>query len=179
MSSVSRVLLLVAVLGVVVSLPASADGPKGTTVWDVVQVSAVHETLEEAIECTGLEGVLAGNGQRTLFAPTDAAFAGFGLNPGNICSAFTVDELTAILANHVTKGRRNSTSVVGSKQIRMISKSNQPVEVQVNPTTEVLVGGAKLDLNNLDVGSRGSFIAIGNGLIHFVGEGIVGLGLPE
>jgi len=139
----------------------SADGPKGTTVWEGVQGSPNHETLEKALECTGLSSALEGNGQITLFAPTDAAFASFGLTPDNVCAQ---SDLAGILADHVAKGRRYSGQVVESNSIKMLSGDRFAIELNGG----VYVGGAMLDLGNLNIG-------VANGVIHF-SNGIVGLG---
>jgi transforming growth factor-beta-induced protein len=163
MKSVKVVLLSALAFVLVFAVAAvSADGPKGTTVREVVEGSPSHNTLEAALDCTGLDAALEGNGQITLFAPTDEAFAGFGLNAGNICD---VPGLAGILADHVAKGRRYSDQVVDSNSIKMISGDR--FDVVVGST--VSVGGAELDLGNLDVD------AAANGVIHF-SNGIVGLG---
>ena len=160
-----KVVILAALVFVLVFAvaSASADGPKGTTVWEGVQGSPYHETLEAALECTGLSAALEGNGQITLFAPTDAAFAGFELYPDNICG---FPGLAGILADHVAKGRRYSGQVVESESIKMLSRNRFAVELNGG----VYVGGAELDLDNLDVG-------VANGVIHF-SNGMVGLGTP-
>lgn len=140
----------------------SAAGPKGTSVRQVVEGSPDHTTLAAALDCTGLDAALEANGQITLFAPTDAAFAGFNLNPSNVCDT---PDLAGILADHVAKGRRYSDQVVESNSIKMISGDR--FDVVVGST--VSVGGAELDLANLNVD------AAANGVIHF-SNGIVGLG---
>ena len=161
-----KVVLLTAMAFILVFAVAavSADGPKGTTVRDVVENSPVHNTLEAALDCTGLDPALEGNGQITLFAPTDAAFSGYGLNPGNVCS---FPDLAEILADHVAKGSRYSGQVVESESIKMISGDR--FDVVAGGT--VAVGGAELDLGNLNVS------AAANGVIHF-SNGIVGVGTP-
>ncbi|MFM7104766.1 MAG: fasciclin domain-containing protein, partial [Flavobacteriales bacterium] len=45
------------------------------TVWDIIQNSPDHTTLELAIVTAGLDGALSGTGPFTVFAPTDAAFS--------------------------------------------------------------------------------------------------------
>jgi transforming growth factor-beta-induced protein len=57
-------------------------------------------TLSQALECTGLtDAVFSGN--KTLYAPSDAAFKKLGLNRHNICSALDAETLTNILVYHV------------------------------------------------------------------------------
>jgi uncharacterized surface protein with fasciclin (FAS1) repeats len=143
----------------------SANGPKGTSVREVVEGSSIHTTLAAALDCTGLDPALEGNGQITLFAPSDEAFAGFGLDSANVCGELGVDTLRGILADHVAKGRRYSGQVVESESIKMISGNRFDVVVD----STVSVGGAELDLGNLNVD------AAANGVIHF-SNGIVGLG---
>jgi len=63
---------------------------------------------------------LTGNGQLTVFAPTDAAFGELGLNADNI-GDLDQSALTNILLYHVAKGRRMAEDVVSSSQIRMYS----------------------------------------------------------
>lgn len=62
-------------------------------------------TLNAALEATGLDATLGGSTEYTVFAPTDAAFTAVGLNAANIAGAFTNEELTEILLNHVIAGR--------------------------------------------------------------------------
>jgi transforming growth factor-beta-induced protein len=72
------------------------------------QQTGEFETLVAAVVAAGLDGVLSGEGPFTVFAPTDAAFAELGLNPGNIAS---VPNLAEILTYHVLPGRIFSTDL--------------------------------------------------------------------
>jgi uncharacterized surface protein with fasciclin (FAS1) repeats len=62
---------------------------------------------------------LTANGQRTVFAPTDGAFAALGITPDNVGS---LDQgfLTDVLLYHVAHGRRYAEDVVSSDRIRML-----------------------------------------------------------
>ncbi len=62
---------------------------------------------------------LSGNGQFTVFAPTDAAFAELGLNADNV-GDLDQGALTQILLYHVLRGRRNSSAILGSNRLRTL-----------------------------------------------------------
>ena len=66
-----------------VLIPAA---PQLYTIWDVIQTSPDHNTLEAAVGLAGLDGALDSPGAFTVFAPTDAAFA---LVPQPIIDALT------------------------------------------------------------------------------------------
>jgi uncharacterized surface protein with fasciclin (FAS1) repeats len=99
-----------------------ASSKQSPTVVDVaVAVNAEtgeFSTLIAAVVAAGLVDNLSANGQRTVFAPTDAAFAKLGLDAGNI-GTLPLETLTNILLYHVATGRRDAGSVVTSSQIRM------------------------------------------------------------
>jgi len=57
------------------------------------------KTLNAALHCTGLNAALF-SGDKTIYAPSDAAFAKLGLNRHNVCD-LGVDALTEILLYHV------------------------------------------------------------------------------
>ena len=109
--------------------PDGRRGPKGPSVVDVALAvngegpfAGMFDTLIAAVTAGGQEGVLAylgANGQRTVFAPTDDAFAELGITPenvGNLDSEF----LTDVLLYHVAKGRRYAEDVLDSSRIRML-----------------------------------------------------------
>jgi uncharacterized surface protein with fasciclin (FAS1) repeats len=98
--------------------------PDRTTIVDVaLSVNAEtgeFSTLIAALVAANLVDALDGNGQLTVFAPTDAAFAALDLNADNIGDLDTAT-LTDILLYHVAKGRRMAEDVVSSQQIRMLN----------------------------------------------------------
>ncbi|MFC1689318.1 fasciclin domain-containing protein [Pseudomonadota bacterium] len=175
MTKFASSLIITTAIALTSAMPAHAKGPKGTSVWDIVQASEVHTTLEAAIICTEISSLLEGNGQVTLFAPTDEAFGCLNLDESNICSTFSKNGLTGILADHLTTGRRDQGEVVSAGSIKMASRNRQAVDVDLS-IPQVLVGDAALDLGALDIGEPDSGVTIANGIIHFVGEGVVGQG---
>jgi uncharacterized surface protein with fasciclin (FAS1) repeats len=101
---------------------AEARAKQSPTVVDVALAvnaeTGEFSTLIAAVVAAGLVDNLSANGQRTVFAPTDAAFAELGLNAGNV-GTLPLDALTNILLYHVTPGRRDAGSVVTSSRVRM------------------------------------------------------------
>lgn len=124
--------------------------------------SGGFDTLVQALSCTGLVGAVADpNAELTVFAPSDAAFAAAGLNPGNICGAFDTDTLTTILLYHVVGERRPSPSVINGR----------------NKSIEMLAGGSifpagqrslVINANNSSVSIVAADILASNGIIHVI-----------
>jgi len=108
--------------------PAAQAGPKGPNIVDVAiavnsdgPFAGAFDTLIAAVLAADplVLDTLTGNGQFTVFAPTDDAFAALGLNESNV-GTLPQAALTDILLYHVAHGRRYSTSVLGSKRIRVL-----------------------------------------------------------
>jgi uncharacterized surface protein with fasciclin (FAS1) repeats len=104
---------------------ATARGPKAAASPTIVDValaenakSGEFSTLIAAVVTADLVDALSAVGQRTVFAPTDAAFAAIGLDATSIVT-LPKETLANILLYHVSPGRRYAESVVSSKQIRM------------------------------------------------------------
>jgi uncharacterized surface protein with fasciclin (FAS1) repeats len=123
---------------------ASAAG----TIVDVAADAGSFTTLVAALEATGLDGVLDGRGQYTVFAPTDDAFAGVDT------SGLTTEELTAVLLYHVTNGRRYAPSVVNAADVRTLNGA------------AVTVDG--LELNGGQATITTPDIEASNGVIHVI-----------
>lgn len=115
---------------------ASADGrppwaggakPGNQTIVDIVlEDDGEFDVLQAAVIRAGLVETLDGKRQFTVFAPTDAAFItllGAADEAAAIAAIGTtdVDALTDILLYHVTKGRRNSRSVMAAPRYKMLN----------------------------------------------------------
>ena len=109
-------------------VPAAMAAPKGPTIVDVAleinSQTGEFDTLIAAILAAdpAVLETLSGNGQFTVFAPTDAAFAALGLDSTNIGSV-PQGALTEILLYHVARGSRYAEDVVDSDRIRTLNKS--------------------------------------------------------
>jgi len=130
-----------------------------TTLVDVAVAvnadSGEFSTLIAAVLATGLDSILSSNGQKTVFAPTDAAFAALGLNADNI-GDLDVATLTEILSYHVAKGRRDAGDVVMSEQIRMLNREFTSISVN---DEGAFIDGAMIILTD---------VFADNGVIHVI-----------
>jgi uncharacterized surface protein with fasciclin (FAS1) repeats len=165
------------------ALAKGAQAPGEKTVWQIVQDSPTHNTLEFAIGAAGLDGALDASGvQLTLFAPDDAAFekvadelfaAGLGDGTVGTLAAFLVtnDLLDDVLLYHVTEGRRFSNSVVPPRQPR-------PISTLLGADITSLVGGMLMDASaaTSDAKITGANISASNGVVHVIDNVLVPLG---
>jgi uncharacterized surface protein with fasciclin (FAS1) repeats len=99
----------------------TSAAPELYTIWDVIQNSPDHNTLEAVVGLAGLDGALDSPGAFTVFAPTDAAFA---LVPQPIIDALIADPtgiLTFILTYHVVPSVALSTDLSDGMVITTLS----------------------------------------------------------
>jgi uncharacterized surface protein with fasciclin (FAS1) repeats len=160
-------LLFVALLFAVSAVPAFA-GPKGPTIVDVAiavnsegPFAGEFDTLIAAVLAAdpAVLETLSGNGQHTVFAPTDDAFAALGLDPDNI-GDLPQDVLTQILLYHVAPGRRYAEDVVSSERIRTLLKGKDGFLMQ---DSGVLTDNLDRDANIIVTD-----IPAANGIIHAI-----------
>ena len=142
-------------------------GPKDqTTIADLALATPALSTLVAALEKADLVDAVDARGQLTVFAPTNAAFDAtadaLGFDSGtDLVDALSVSQLTEILLYHIAPGRRDSTSVLDSDQIRTLNRAF------LFPS---LVGGVPY--------INGSEIVIpdvlaDNGIVHVIGTGVL------
>lgn len=125
-------------------------------------------TLIAAVVGTGLDAVLDGNGQFTVFAPTDQAFLDTLALDAAGMTALTSTELgknlvTEILLYHVARGERLSGDVLGAERIRMLNRSftypNADAKTIEDNTGEEAV---------LQIGAGLIDVPADNGVIHVI-----------
>jgi uncharacterized surface protein with fasciclin (FAS1) repeats len=121
------VLLMLCGLPILVTMAA----PPGPTVVDVAiainsegPFAGQFDTLIAAVLAAdpAVLETLAGNGQFTVFAPTDDAFATLDITPENV-DELDQGFLTDVLLYHVARGRRYSSAVLESTRIRVLYQS--------------------------------------------------------
>lgn len=134
-----------------VLIPAA---PSQYTVWDVIQNSPDHTTLEAVVGLAGLDGALDSPGAYTVFAPTDAAFA---LVPQPIIDALIADPsglLTFILTYHVVPSVALSTDLSDGQIITTLSG--------VDVTVSIVNGSVFINQAQVTVAD----IVTDNGVVH-------------
>lgn len=121
------VLLMLCGLPILVTMAA----PPGPTVVDVAiainsegPFAGQFDTLIAAVLAAdpAVLETLSGNGQFTVFAPTDDAFATLDITPDNV-GELDQGFLTDVLLYHVARGRRYSSVVLESTRIRVLYRS--------------------------------------------------------
>ncbi len=123
---IATVILMVWGQAIMVTLAA----PPGPTIVDVAiavntegEFAGQFDTLIAAVIAAdpAVLATLSGNGQFTVFAPTDDAFAALGITPDNVGDQ---DQgfLTDVLLYHVARGRRYSRVILASKRIRTLER---------------------------------------------------------
>ena len=121
--------LLVAMFAFGAFVPSAQAAPKGNTIVDVA-LAANAESGEFSILIAALQAAepvvlktLSGNGQFTVFAPTDAAFGALlgelGLTADQLLSNQAL--VTQVLLYHVARGNRDSSEVLASSRIRTLN----------------------------------------------------------
>ena len=157
--------IVLGVSALVMASSASAK-PKGDTIVDVViaantspPYAGSFDTLIAALQAAdpAVLQTLSGNGQFTVFGPTDDAFAALNLDPGNVGSAFPQSKLTEILQYHVAHGRRAANSVTSAAQIRTLQGGF--LKVSGTTLTDAVNRTANIIVTDIDAS---------NGIIHVI-----------
>lgn len=157
--------LLVTVFALGAFAPAAQAAPKGDTIVDVA-LAANAQSGEFSILIAALQAAdpavihtLSGNGQFTVFAPTDAAFVSLlgelGLTADQLLS--NQDLVTQVLLYHVARGNRDSADVLGSSRIRTLERGFL-----------FQSGGILTDENGRSANIIATDIQAANGVIHVI-----------
>ncbi|MCA1751985.1 MAG: fasciclin domain-containing protein, partial [Flavobacteriales bacterium] len=130
--------------------------PDATTIFDVVEASEDHNTLEAALLAASLDGTLSGPGAFTLFAPTDAAFDNL---PDGLLDDLLADPdgaLTDILLYHIVDGIALSGDLEDEQVITTLSGETVTVSLDAG---NVFINEAQVTLADI--------VTI-NGVVHVI-----------
>ena len=157
--------LLIAMFAFGAYAPAAQAAPKGDSIVDIA-LAANAESGEFSILIAALQAAdpaviqtLSGNGQFTVFAPTDAAFVSLlaELDVSADALLSNQDLVTQVLLYHVARGNRNSTSVINSSRIRTLERG-----------FIFQHGGVLTDANGRTSNIIATDIQASNGVIHVI-----------
>ncbi len=169
MKSVLRIAMLVLLAVGVVACGDDDNMP--ATVAEAAANDDRLTTLVAALEATGLDEALAGEGPFTVFAPTDDAFdllpAGLidlgapapatAGGSGRPSAALTPNEVADVLRYHVLPEELDAAGVIASETLTTLGDGE--IDVQVIDGTVVLDGRVQVTSTN---------IRTGNGIIHVI-----------
>ena len=139
------------------------------TITDIASQQESLTTLVSALQATGLDAALTGDGPYTVLAPTNAAFDAFlaSINATSL-EDIPVDLLTYVLLNHVIVGDLESNSLSsGYANTQAISDaSNTNMSIYINTDNGVNFNGVS-NVITADVAAT-------NGVVHVV-DAVIGL----
>lgn len=140
-------------------LEGSKNNEPEPNIVQIAQDAGNFTTLVGALQATGLDNTLAGEGPFTVFAPTDEAFARL---PNGVLESLDTGTLSKILTYHVVSGAVDSTTVVGlaGQSATTLSDVSDPdVSIQVIDSAVILNGNVRVTTTD---------IRASNGIIHVV-----------
>jgi len=126
------------------------------TVFTIIANSEDHNTLEAALVASDLAGVLAGEDEYTVFAPTDDAFSALD---GTLLEALLADPeglLADILLYHVAPGTALSGDLSDGQLVTTVNGEDVTITID---GTDVMVNGAMVTVADLTAD---------NGVVHVI-----------
>jgi uncharacterized surface protein with fasciclin (FAS1) repeats len=159
-----RLTLLAALSAFAIATPALAEHHEhkkmekaGADIVDTAVAAGKFTTLVAAVQAAGLEDALRADGDKTVFAPTDEAFA--ALPAGTVEELLkpeNKEKLAAILTYHVVAGKTLSGDLAGKT---LDVETLNGASVAVDGTDGVTVGGARVIKAD---------VLASNGVIHVI-----------
>jgi adhesin HecA-like repeat protein len=176
--SKSLVLTLVAMIAILVAVPmATADNSNGKSpgddsIVDIASADARFSTLVDLVVFAELDDVLSNDGQFTVFAPTNDAFAALIVAIDDEYGTGTAatlladkDFVTNVLLYHVTDGRRYANSVFNQNNSKYIEMLNGGA-IWANP--DLTLTDTSSLTNNAGIVAPDFNISASNGVIHVI-----------
>ena len=156
---------------VIISCDNDDDVPVQPTIYDIAASNPNFSTLKTALDRTGLNTVLDGSGQFTVFAPTNAAFTSFlSTTSFPTVNDVPVAVLKNILLNHVI-GAEVKSSAISTGYASTLS----PINTMANaPTISMFIelSGSTVILNGGPLNSGATVttadVDASNGVVHIV-----------
>lgn len=141
--------------------------PQTMTIADIVAGNANFSMLKTALERTGLDEVLQGDGKFTVFAPDNDAFGAAGLSNDDL-ENLPVDTLKDILLYHTITSEVKAADVPAGPNAG-VEAANGDMVYLTNNSQGVFVNGIQVNQADIEA-SNGVIHVIGNVLIPPVGN---------
>lgn len=130
--------------------------PAPVTVMDLIVASPLHNTFESLILSAGLAQQFSSPAQKTVFAPTDAAFSALSPALMNELTSDPSGVLTQVLLYHLVAGRIPSNQMVNGSQIVTVNSQNVNVTVNVQG---IFINNARITIPDASAD---------NGVVHVI-----------
>ncbi|MGE6219235.1 fasciclin domain-containing protein [Nubsella zeaxanthinifaciens] len=156
----SKLALMVALVGSAFfsSCKKDNDVQENLSIADIVAADDNFSLLETALNHAQLTGTLKGEGNFTVFAPNNAAFAAAGLDTDAKITAMSAETLKQILLYHVLPNRTPASAIPTASNTAVATSANANVFVTKN-ANGVFVNGATV--LTADVNAK-------NGVVHII-----------
>jgi uncharacterized surface protein with fasciclin (FAS1) repeats len=145
------------VIDAVLLPPAEAAMTEDMSIAEIVAGNADFSTLLAALQAAGLDATLAAEGEYTVFAPTNEAFAALPAGTLDTLLADPTGDLTQILLYHVLQGVATADDVVSLTSAQALQGS--PITIEVTDEGVVLNGSVLVTQTD---------IVANNGVIHVI-----------
>ena len=145
------------------SASSAAAAPAQPNIVQTAVAAGEFKTLVSLVNQAGLAGALSRPGPLTVFAPTDAAFA--GVSKTTLAAlAKNPAKLKAVLLYHVVKGDVTAAQVTKLKSAKTLEGGSVPIRVT---SGKVYVGHAQVTKTN---------VMTSNGVIHVINRVLIPAG---
>jgi len=159
---ITKLFLPVFVLAIAFTLNACSDDSttssemQDPSITEIAAANAQFSTLVGALQATGLDEALDGEGQFTVFAPTNDAFAAL---PEGTLESLTEEQLEAILLYHVL----GAEVLSGQLEAQQAPETLSGEEIFVVASNNGVTVNAAASVTSADIEAR-------NGVIHVIDQ---------
>ena len=126
-------------------VPAYASGK---TLVDVLSGSGVFDTFRDAVQAAGVDAALSGDGDFTVFIPSDEAFDKLS-DAERQALLSDPQALRDVLAKHIVPGRFTATDLMKPREARTMNGESLSIGPSAAAGGHIGVGGASIIQTNL------------------------------
>lgn len=147
---------------------------------DALTNAGRFDTLLSAIEAAGLQDMLSGNAEYTVFAPNDAAFAKLdemlaSKNTSLAAMLAEPDKLGEIISYHIVPGKHVANDVMAMESGSMVATELNKPDSEEATMLKITVDGQNVMVNDAKVVATD--IMADNGVIHEIDSVLMAPGM--